>query len=144
VDTGKVVDELELLIKPTIAKKLPQETIDITGIDDAMLKDKHQFYWHSDAIRKMIEEAPICAAHNAAYDKEVLTLEFDRAQKHVEWPRIICTVEQTMHFKGHRLSLTALHELLFGEGFPEAHRARTDVSAMVRCIVELVKRGELL
>lgn len=144
IDTGKIVDEVDLLIRPTIAKKLPEETIEITGIDDAMLKGKKQFKDVADSIAALIQKAPIVAAHNAAYDKEVLDIEFSRVGGGIDWPRIICTVEQTMHFKGHRLSLTALHEHLFGEAFQDAHRARTDVTAMVRCIVELVKRGELL
>lgn len=144
VDTGKIVDEVDILIKPTIAKKLPEETVDITGIDDNMLKSKKQFSAYAPLIKRMIEHAPIVIAHNAAYDKEMLDLEFNRLDQKIKWPRVLCTVEQTMHLKGYRLNLTALHEHLFGEGFPEAHRARTDVTAMIRCIVELVKRGELL
>lgn len=144
VDTGKIVDELDILIKPTIAKKLPQETIDITHITDDMLKDKKQFsHWHKN-IQIFINTAPVVAAHNAAYDKEVLDIEYNRLDQTIKWPRIICTVEQTMHLKGYRLSLSALHELLFNESFVDAHRAKTDVQAMVRCIVELIKREEII
>ena len=60
-----------------------------------------------------------------------------------EWPRLCCTVENTEWLHGHRLSLSALHEELFGEPFSGAHRARTDVAALTRCYLELVKRGDL-
>lgn len=144
VDTGKIEDELDILIKPTIAKKLPEEIVNITHITDDMLKGKEQFkHWHM-PIRDIIERSPCAAAHNAAYDKEVLDVEYNRLSQTIGWPRVICTVEQTMHLKGYRLSLSALHELLFNETFVDAHRAKTDVQALCRCIVELIKREEII
>lgn len=145
VDTGKIHDELDILIKPTIAKKLPQETIDITHITDDMLVNKEIFAEHSDEIFSLIEnKAPVVAAHNAAYDKEVLDIEAHRLNYGIAWPFVMCTVEQTMHLKGYRLSLSTLHELLFNETFVDAHRAKTDVQALCRCIVELIKREEII
>ncbi len=55
--------------------------------------------------------------------------------------RLICTVESTEHIKGFRLTLTKLHEHLFGEAFPSAHRAENDVRPLTRCFIELYNRG---
>lgn len=144
VDTGKVLEEVDLLIKPTIAKKLPEEIVNITHITDEMLKGKKLFSMHADEIRTLIEKAPVATAHNAAYDKEVLDIEFNRLDQTINWKFVMCTVEQTMHLKGFRLSLSALHELLFNEAFADAHRAKTDVHALCRCVVELIKREEVI
>lgn len=144
VDSGKVLDELDLLIKPTISKKLPEEIVNITHITDEMLKDKKPFSFHHHEIREIIEQSPIVAAHNAAYDKEMIDIEYHRLDQVINWKFVLCTVEQTMHLKGFRLSLSALHELLFNEAFADAHRAKMDVQATCRCIVELIKREEII
>jgi len=52
-------------------------------------------------------------------------------------------VEQTQHLKGHRLSLGDLHDLLLGERFSGAHRARADVMALARCVSEMIRRDML-
>lgn len=145
VDSGRVLEEIDVLIKPTIAKKLPEKIVEITGITDEMLKDCKQFKDHSGAIFDLLEnKAPVVAAHNAAFDKEVIDVEASRLGLEIEWPFVMCTVEQTMHMKGYRLGLSALHELLFGETFADAHRAKVDVTAMCRCVVELIKREEIV
>ncbi len=144
VDSGKIIEELDLLIKPTIAKKLPDDPNWKVPITWDMLKDKKSFDRHYIDIKMILEKAPIVVAHNAAFDKEVIDVEVSRVDGNINWPFVMCTVEQTMHLKGYRLSLTALHELLFNEAFPDAHRASIDVKAMCRCIVELIKREEII
>ena len=70
--------------------------------------------------------------------------EFERLGQTVTWPkRKICSAEATVHLLGYRLKLQGLYELLFEETLPEAHRARNDVAALTRCMVELFKRGEI-
>lgn len=129
----------ECLINP--GKPLPAEIFKITGINDEMLKDAPPFREVAVAIKEHIESHDEVVAHNLSYDKAMIDFEMSRCGLKVNWPRLICTVESTIHFKGHRLSLTALHEYLFGEGFKGAHRAETDVRALARCYVELKKRG---
>lgn len=142
MNTGRIIEELDILIKPS--RSISEEITNITGITEDMVKGKKSFKQNAKAIKAIIEKAPMAIAHNAAFDKEMLNIEMERAKEKIEWPRVLCTVEQTMHLKGYRLSLTALHELLFGEGFPDAHRAKVDVLAQVKCIVELMKRGEFI
>lgn len=142
MNSGKIVEELDILIQPS--RPISEEITGITGITNDMVKNKKTFKHYSDSIKKIIEKSPLAIAHNAAYDQEMLNLEMDRIGQKIKWPRVICTVEQTMHLRGYRLSLTGLHEYLFDEGFPDAHRAKVDVLAQVKCIVELVKRGEFI
>ena len=141
LSTGEISEELDLLIKPPIP--VSEEITRITGLDDATLADAPAMFHVFPQIQTLIERAPIAMAHNLSYDKELTDLEAERLQTSVSWPRLLCTVEATIHIKGFRLSLTALHEHLFGETFPAAHRARNDVMAMKRCVVELYRLGEI-
>lgn len=134
--------EIDLLIKPP--KEISEEITKITGITNEMLKDAPAFGFVADRIKSQIEAADVVIAHNLSFDMEITDLEFERLGAKVNWPKSrICTVEQTIHLKGHRLNLMGLHELLFKSRFEEAHRARNDVAALIRCVVELYRRGEL-
>jgi hypothetical protein len=71
----------------------------------------------------------------------MVDIEAQRLGIELRWPRLVCTVEQTIALKGYRLSLENLHKELFGEPFEGAHRAKADVAALTRCCRELFKRG---
>lgn len=125
-------------------KPLPEDIKRITGINDEMIKDAPWFYSKAADLKAHIEGHDVVVGHNLTYDMQMVDYEMDRCNLKVNWPADrICTVEQTEHLKGHRLSLTMLHEFLFGEAFQNAHRAENDVRAMTRCYIELRKRGEL-
>jgi DNA polymerase III epsilon subunit family exonuclease len=144
---GTIVQELEHLIKPRRAlsdKPNPgdkKSIIDITGITNEMLIDKPSFSEVADQICSFIEEAPLVMAHNVAFDMEMLDIEYERLKRAVKWPRAVCTVEATSYLNGARMSLTKLHQYLFGEIFADAHRAKPDTLAQLKCAVELFKRG---
>lgn len=139
--TGEVYEELDLLIRPS--RKMEEDVIKIHHITNEMLEGKPTFGEVAPLIQQILESGSPVFAHNASYDKEVIDIEMKRRSLEVRWPRVLCTVEQTIYLKGYRLSLTNLHELLFGEKFEDAHRAKVDTTALRRCIVELYKRGEL-
>lgn len=141
LETGEQFQELDLLIKPKF--EISDEITRITSITNAMLASALSFEKLHDLIAKLIEEAPLVIAHNLSFDQEMIDLEFERLDLVLEWPRPLCTVEATIHLKGFRLSLSALHETLFGEPFAGAHRAKVDVQALARVCVELFKRGEI-
>ncbi len=148
--TGEIGQTLEVLVKPVTpieeGYQGGKKIIQITGIDDVLLEEERAVPFNTlkDVFHSFIETAPGVLAHNLSFDMEIIDLEFERRGMKVEWPATrICTVEQTVHLKGYRLSLAGLHELLFGEEFPKAHRAKNDVMALTRCAVELFKRGEI-
>ena len=137
--SGKLYDELDQLIKPS--KEMNAEQISHHGIDNEMLRHQPVFATVAPKIKKFIESQKLVLAHNLSFDMDMMEIEFQRLKQTIAWPKRMCTVEQTIHIKGHRLSLTKLHEYLFGEPFSGAHRAKVDVAALVRCICELHKRG---
>lgn len=148
LQSGETIAELDLLIRPPqplsdqpiFGEK--KTTTQITGISNEMLSSCPTFPAVADQLFTFIQQQPaLLAAHNLSYDKEMLDLEAERLNRTINWPRGICTVEQTVHLKGHRLTLPALHEHLFNEKFADAHRAKTDTQALVRCLLELHKRG---
>lgn len=136
------LEELEFLCKPPV--KLEPIITNITGLTDAILRDKPAFQHYAPEVQKFWKRANAVVAHNLAFDHAMLRHEFARIGQELEWPKILCcTVASTEHLQGFRLTLQKLHEHLFGQGFEGGHRARIDVLAMARCWVELRKRGEL-
>jgi len=137
--TDRVKKKLDQLIRPK--NPVPAEITKITGLTDEKLKDAPTFVDVAQKISSFIESAPAIIAHNATYDRDMVDIEFDRLGQKLSWPRTLCTVEQTIHFKGHRLSLTDLHLHLFDEPFEDAHRGAPDVKALLRCCCKLYEMG---
>ena len=129
------------LVNPGIP--IPQKVTEITGITDAMVKDAPSFLLLMPRIVALFHSVDRMVAHNLSYDKTIVEFELQRYAGSVNFPEGLCTVEVTESLKGHRLSLSALYEELFGETFAGAHRAEQDVRALARCYRELIKRGEI-
>lgn len=146
--TGEILSEIDQLFKPK--KQITQEITKITGLVNDDLKDAKTFAECAADIRAIIESAPAVIAHNLSFDMEMLDLEYERiGHEPLRWPqpkalRQICTVERTIHIRGYRMGLQVMYDFLFGENFKEAHRAKPDAMATLRCACELFKRGELV
>ena len=140
--TGEVFEEIDTLVKPR-NMDFEAKITKITGIRRDMLFDAPAFNEIVGRFGDLVVQADRVIAHNCSFDCEVLDIEHGRLGLRVDWPEKVCTVEQTLHIKGHRLSLAALHEYLFGERFDGAHRAKVDVMALLRCVTELEKRDLL-
>jgi DNA polymerase III epsilon subunit-like protein len=141
-ETGETLGEIEFFCDPGIP--LEQVITRITGIKPEDLQHAKPFSEYAPKISEMVANCDAVVAHNLSFDLHLVATDCERCNIHIEWPgRLICTVEQTEWMKGHRLSLTALHEELFGEPFAGAHRARHDVAALTRCYLELRKRGDI-
>ncbi len=138
-----ILDELNELIKPTNPIVEDSKSGSIHGITNAMVRDAPSFRAVLPRLKKMIEEAPVVMAHNATFDREAIDIEARRAGATMNWPRMICTIEQTMGLRGYRMTLGDLHEELIGMKFEGAHRAKVDVAALIRCVGELVRREML-
>jgi DNA polymerase III epsilon subunit family exonuclease len=138
LETGEIYEDFETFCKPS--DPITEEITKITSITNEMVTKAPRFKSVADRIQELIEKAPVVIAHNLSFDVEMLDIEFKRMNRKLRWPRLVCTVEQTVHIKGFRLSLGALHEYLFSESFTGAHRAKADVHAMLRCCCELKKR----
>jgi DNA polymerase III alpha subunit (gram-positive type) len=134
-----ILSELELLIKPAeypMTAKTIEETK--TRLSNELLADCQTYAYHAEKIRQQVETAPLVIAHNLSFDKEMLDIEYERLRQPLKWPRrLICSVEQTVHLLSRRLSLTDLHIHLFKQSFEEAHRAKPDTQALIRCCFKL-------
>lgn len=152
--TWEVVDELELLIDPPV--EIDAKITQLTGIakrqkdiDDGLkgatrtIEGAPKFSDVAVQIKEFIESADLAVAHNMSFDYDMVNGEMERSRETVNWPLVLCTVEQTQHMFGYRSKLGDLYEHLFGERFKEAHTAKADVQALYRCYQELVERGEI-
>jgi DNA polymerase-3 subunit epsilon len=133
--------EVERMIRPEVP--LTEDNMSRHHITNEMLQDKPPFKDVAGEIMSLFIRAPVAIAHNATFDWDMVELEFERMGVKVRRPRLICTVEQTMFVRGHRLTLSDLHEYLFGIAHVNAHRARADTLALLRCCRELYKREML-
>lgn len=136
--TGKIKKELHLLIKPKVP--LTEENIARHNITNEMLEGHPGFSSVAQEIMRFMKLSNLAIAHNARFDKDMIEIEMERLGVHMTMPKLLCTIEQTMHIKGHRMDLSSLYEYLFGEKFKDAHRARSDVMALFKCCIELHKR----
>lgn len=129
--TGEVIT----LVKPPIP--ISEKVSKIHGIYDKDVKDKPTF---PEIYRDLVDLFLGChtmVIHNAPFDCNMLALELYRIGKQFQfpWPPIhYCTVEQSMHLKGHRLKLSELYEMATGKTeIVGAHRAENDVLALIDC-----------
>jgi len=141
--TGKLMNEFTTIVKPNeypMTAKTIEDTK--TQLNNGLLINAPKFESVAPHIKKQIETAPAVIAHNLAFDREVIDTAFERLGQTLVWPkRLICSVEQTAYLTGKRLTLTNLHKHLFKKDFGEAHRARPDTEALMRCCVRLYKMG---
>lgn len=139
---GKIKHEYNTFIKPKVP--ITDLITKITGITNAMVKDAREYYYVVRHIMNLLNDAPVLTGHNLSFDIEMVDIENERCKMpQLKTNKKICTVEQTVHLRGIRLSLSNLHQYLFNEPFEGAHRAKVDVHAQVRCYMELKKRGEI-
>ncbi len=127
---GKLIREIDTLIRPP--KPVQPHITKITGIDDDMLVNKPSFLQVYKQIMQVFFMSHTIVAHNLSFDEGVLIEELRRIGKehHFPYPPIkFCTVEQSMHLKGHRLKNSELYEMATGKTLEGAHRAKADVLA---------------
>jgi DNA polymerase III epsilon subunit-like protein len=142
VADGRVLREVDSLVRPPVP--IPDKVAEYTRITTAMVSAAPRFAEVLPRLRELVEAVDVVYAHNAHFDVELIDVEVARARAApIRWPAVCCTIEQTGHLTGYRLSLAELHRTLFGEAFVDAHRAKTDAIALVRCVVELARRGLL-
>lgn len=128
-----IVDVFETFIKPPIP--IRDEITRITKIKQIDLENAPAFASVWQNIARLFKGADRVVAHNVGFDISMLANELMRIDKvlHFPWPaEHYCTVQKSMSIEQRRMSLTNLHIELLGEGFPDAHRAKTDVQALLR------------
>lgn len=127
---GNLIRDFGTLIKPPLP--IPSFLEKQIGITNEMVINAPTFL----QVYKNIIEVFFCShtivAHNLTFDEGVLINELKRIGKehHFPYPPIkFCTVEQSMHIKGHRLKNSELYTLATGKEIIGAHRAKVDTLA---------------
>lgn len=141
-DELEFIEEFDSLIKPPVP--IPDEIIKLTGISNEMVASAPSFIGvYDDLVNLYLGERTV-VGHNIQFDLGMLWAELARVNKqyHFPWPpEHICTIEKSMPLENRRLSLKNLHFKLFGEYHQDAHRAKSDVLATIRCFQELRNMG---
>lgn len=129
-DKGDIVAELETFVKPPIP--IHKIITKITGITDADVCSAPTFPQIYRNLVNIFFGCHTMVAHNLPFDKGIIIFELRRIGKeyHFPYPPInFCTIEQSMHIKGHRLKNGELYEIATGNQIEGAHRAKVDVLA---------------
>lgn len=144
-DEMNVVEKYTSLVKPPIP--ISEEITKITKIDERMVKDAPAFSGIYPDLCRIFLGCDTMVAHNLGFDRSMLANELLRLDKllHFPWPhKHICTVERSMSYEGRRLNLTKLYEKATGKPqIDNAHRAESDVLALMECYKFLVAEGKI-
>ncbi len=129
-DSFKLIKDFDTLIKPPIP--IPSFLEKQIGITNKMVANSPTFIQVYKQITNVFWKSHTSVSHNLTFDEGVLITELRRIGKehHFPYPPIkFCTVEQSMHLKGHRLKNSELYELATGKEMGLKHRAKADVLA---------------
>lgn len=141
-DDFNMVGEISILVKPPIL--IPAEASKVHGISDDMVKDCEPFGNAVEELADFFLGVKTMVAHNLPYDRSMLANELLRCDSVLKFPwppNHICTVEKSMWVEQRRMSLSALHEHITGKPHLDAHSAKGDVYALVRCYHWLCEQG---
>lgn len=141
-DHGKVLASRNAIIKPE-GYTIPLEVSRLHGITTQIaLRDGVPLQGVLDEFAEKIDEAGALIGHNISFDECIVGAEFERLHMMTSLflkPKY-CTMKSSTEYcklpgkKGYKSpKLSELHQVLFGEGFENAHNAMADVEATARC-----------
>ena len=138
-DDFSIIEEFETFIYP--GELITDEITRITGIKNSDIRNAPNFEEVANQISELINMADLSVAHNLAFDNGMISNEFKRIDWNVPCTKNnLCTVEAWKAKYGNRISLGALYNKLF-KASVKAHRAKSDVFALVRVFHELIEMG---
>jgi DNA polymerase III epsilon subunit-like protein len=142
LETGEILNNFYQEFKPV--RPISDEIIKITGITNKKLELANPIKDSLSNIVNILCSAPLIIGQNVRFDMDMIELECRRYnQPKPKWPKTLDLVQNTIHLKSHRLSLTNLHLELFGTTFESAHDASVDCAITSKCAIELFRRGML-
>lgn len=150
---GNRLESRNAIVKPE-GYTIPEEVSKLHGITTAMALEKGAPLREVlEDFAEQVEKANVLVGHNISFDECIVGAEFERMRMMTSLflkPKC-CTMNGSMGYcklpgkQGFkRPKLSELHQVLFGEGFDNAHNAMADVEATARCFWELKKRGVIL
>lgn len=143
LETGETLGEFHSWFKPGV--KMDEGAMKVTGLTEEFVATQPTFISKAEEILSFMEDTDAYCGHNLFFDLSMLTFDFKRAN--LEWPyekkRLIDTVAENEWRFGFRPNLQLLHETFFQVGFDGAHGAKADVEATARCLMHMVKEGDI-
>jgi DNA polymerase-3 subunit epsilon len=136
-DGHEVTDQFISLVNPE--KPIQPFVVNLTGINNAMLRSAPKFYEVAKRIIEITEDC-IIVAHNAVFDYRVLRTEFSRLGYNFE-RQSLCTVELSQKLMPEQPS-HSLGKLVRALGIPmsDRHRATGDALATVQLFKMLLAK----
>ena len=136
-DGHKVVDQFISLVNPE--KEIQPFVVNLTGINNNMLRTAPKFYEVAKRIVEITEDAVI-VAHNAQFDYRILRTEFRRLGFNFE-RKTLCTVELAKQLLPDAESFS-LGKLVRSLGIPvsDRHRANGDALATLQLFKLLLSK----
>lgn len=148
----KIVNKQDLIIKPN-GYSIPSNVSRLHGIStERALKDGVELIDALKIFSDDISKASMCVGHNISFDKKIVACELYRLRlkDFISAKKSICTMKSTINLcripgcYGYKYpKLQDLHYTLFGFNFDDAHNAMSDVTATVKCYIELYKKNLL-
>lgn len=132
IQDGDVVQRYNQLINPGF--DIETVITKITGITNDDLKGKPKFPEVADEIYAMFEGAEMVIAHNVEFDSTMVHNEFKRLGRSIDFPDLICTVQEFYHVYGRRMKLPELYRHFLKKELKQTHRAIDDVEALVEIL----------
>ncbi len=129
-ETEETLVEIETYLKPPVP--IPDFLVKQIGISNEMVANAPIFAELYQEIADVFFGSHMAIAHNLSFDKYILIYELMRIGKEFDFPYPpinFCTVEQSMHIRGHRLKNSELYEIATGREMQGAHVAKNDVLA---------------
>lgn len=152
-DQGQILKSRDVIVQPD-GFVIPLEASRVHGITTVIAREKGlPIKEIMTEFAEQVDAASALVGHNISFDECIVGAEFERLRMMTTLflkPKY-CTMKSSTDycklpgkkgFKSPRLS--ELHQVLFGNGFDNAHNALADVEATARCFWELKKRGIVL
>ncbi|WP_440895349.1 PolC-type DNA polymerase III [Amphibacillus sp. Q70] len=140
VKNGEIIDTFERFANPH--QPLSQTIIDLTGINDEMLKDAPEVEQVLTDFHDWMDDG-ILVAHNASFDMGFINQGFEKIGMEKAKNPVIDTLELARfilpQLKSHRLNILCKH---YGIELTQHHRAIYDTEATAYLLWKLIKEAE--
>jgi len=137
VSGGRIVDQFDTLVNPR--RPIPGFITRLTGITDAMVRDKAPFAAHSARVAEMLEGS-VFVAHNVAFDWRFVSSELSLASGQRMEGRRLCTVRLARKLLP-QLRRRSLGDVchLYDIDNAARHRALGDAEATAKVLLRLLE-----
>ena len=120
---------------------LPEFTVNMTGITDAMLQDQPPFEQHADELIQAMQNCAFVVAYNASFDKRFIESELQRIGKSLPdkpWVDPYVFIREIDRYKRGKKLVDAARR--WGITLDGAHRAKADAVATAQLLCKLASR----